>query len=193
MKINNVKPTHSAFLANEKDSNIIFQSIMENQQLKKLLYYNSNDCLSKPDLTEEQSISLIGNQIKIIPKLYVDPNYLTYLLINFDEYTPNKTNPQFRDNNVHFDIVCHYDKWMLQDFQLRPYKIAAELDSMFNNQKLSGIGRLEFQGMNQIVLNSEFAGLHLQYAAIHGEEDCKDPVTPEQSDALFTNFKRLFE
>ena len=30
----------------------------------------------------------------------------------------------------------------LDDFQLRPYKIAAELDAMFNESRLTGIGTL---------------------------------------------------
>jgi hypothetical protein len=31
---------------------------------------------------------------------------------------------------------------------LRPYKIAAEIDSMFNRKKLTGIGEIEFLGAN---------------------------------------------
>jgi hypothetical protein len=34
----------------------------------------------------------------------------------------------------------------LEDFALRPYKIAAEIDSMFNNTHLTGIGELQFIG-----------------------------------------------
>jgi hypothetical protein len=36
----------------------------------------------------------------------------------------------------------------LKDFELRPYKIAAEIDTMFNNKHLSGIGLLQFMGAN---------------------------------------------
>jgi hypothetical protein len=54
---------------------------------------------------------------------------------------------------------------------LRPYKIAAEIDTMFNGKSLTGIGELEFMGANQIVLTDEFAGLCLMYRAVHGGED----------------------
>jgi len=37
---------------------------------------------------------------------------------------------------------------MLKDSQLRPYKIAAELDTMFNGKLLTGIGELNFLGAN---------------------------------------------
>jgi hypothetical protein len=36
----------------------------------------------------------------------------------------------------------------MKDFELRPYRIAAELDSMFNNKRLTGIGDVEFLGAN---------------------------------------------
>jgi hypothetical protein len=34
----------------------------------------------------------------------------------------------------------------MRDFQLRPYRIAAELDSMFSDRHLTGIGTLQFLG-----------------------------------------------
>jgi hypothetical protein len=46
---------------------------------------------------------------------------------------------------------------------LRPYRIAAEIDSMFNNKHLTGIGTSKFAGASQIILNDEFAGICLIY------------------------------
>jgi hypothetical protein len=80
-----------------------------------------------------------------VPKLYVDGSVLNYILINFDNFTPSE-NPEFRDNTIQFHIVCHFDQWNLRDYALRPYKIAGEIDSMFNLKKLTGIGYLEFMG-----------------------------------------------
>jgi hypothetical protein len=36
----------------------------------------------------------------------------------------------------------------LRDYDLRPYRIAAEIDSMLDGEKLTGIGRIEFLGAN---------------------------------------------
>ena len=95
-------------------------------------------------------------------------------------------NPQFRDNVLEIDIICHFDQWQLTDFKLRPYKIAAEIDSMLNNQRLTGIGLTEFLGGNQILLNDEYAGLCLMYRVVHGEEDKKNMLTP-QDEKVFLN------
>lgn len=182
---------HSSFLSIEKDMNIIINKMFENDRLKKLLYYNTKDCLNKPKLTEEQTLSLINKQIKMVPKLYVDKSVLNYIIISFDNFTPSD-NPEFRDNIVEFDIICHFDQWQMNDFKLRPYRIAAEIDMLFNNQKMTGIGELQFLGANQVILTDEFAGLCLMYQAIHGEEDKKYMPNPNEEKDFIVDFDQIF-
>ena len=181
MRIDGYHIPKSSFLSMEKDTGIIVNEILKNNRLKKLLYYTTSDAMEKPNLTEDQSLSLLGTNIKIVPKLYVDGSVLNYVLINFDNFTPSE-NPEFRDNTIQFDIVCHFDQWNLRDYALRPYKIAGEIDSMFNLKKLTGIGYLEFMGATQIVLNDEFAGLCLMYRTVHGGEAEKYmPTYPDKN------------
>lgn len=178
MKVERFKPNKSSFLSVEKDLSIITKEMFKSPRLQKLLFYETTDALKKPNLTDEQALSLFGKNVKIVPKLSVDGKCLNYLIISFDNFTPNGSNPEFRDNIIEFDIICHFDQWTLSDFQLRPYRIAAEIDSLFDEKHLTGIGTLNFLGCNQIVLTDEFAGLCLMYAATHGEED-KNDYTPE--------------
>ena len=191
MKIESYKYPHSSFLSTEKDMSIIVDLFIRNDRLKKLLYYTTNDCLDKPNLTDEETFSMFGKQIKIVPKLYVDGSVLNYIIISFDNFTPSG-NPEFRDNLVEFDIICHFDQWNLKDFQLRPYKIAAEIDSMLNGKSLTGIGELEFMGATQIILTDEFAGLCLMYRAVHGGEDTKKAQNPKEQEDIVTNFDKIF-
>lgn len=135
---------------------------------------------------------MINKQIKIVPKIYIDGSVLAYIVISMDNFTPSG-NVQFRDNTISFDIICHFDQWQLLDFELRPYRIAAEIDSMFNNQHLTGIGELHFMGMNQIILNSEYAGLTLMYQATHGGEDKKGAPNPANEEKLKKNYTDLFK
>lgn len=191
MKIEGYKIPKSSFLSIDKDMGIITNQLLSNARLKKLLYYTTNDALHQPNLTDEQSIQLIGKNIKNIPKLYVDGSVLNYIIIGFDNFIPNGTNPEFRDNIIEFDIVCHYDQWTLEDFQLRPFRIAAEIDSMFNNKHLTGIGKTEFLGASQIILTDEFAGVCLMYRAVHGEEDKKQFPNPEDDKVFKEEFKDI--
>ena len=192
MKIETYSYPKSSFLSMEKDMRIIVDTIIKNNRLKKLLFYTTKDCLNKPDLTEDETLDLFGKNIKIVPKLTVDGSVLNYVIVSFDNFTGNATNPEFRDNIIEFDIICHFDQWHMKDFELRPYKIAAELDSMFNDKHLTGIGKLEFLGANQMILTDEYAGLCVMYQAIHGEEDKKNMPNPKDEANFINNFNEMF-
>lgn len=188
MKIDNAKFPKSSFLSMEKDTKIIIDNIFKNERLKRLLYYTSKDALDRPNLTEDQTLDLFGKNIKFIPKLFVDDTVRNYILISFDKFNLT-SNPEFRTNLIEFDILCHPDQWQLNDFALRPFKIAAELDSMFNNKRLTGIGTLEFVSAEEILMNNEYAGVCLLYRAVHGEEDKKFMPNPRDEERFLQDFK----
>ena len=192
MKIDGVKIPKSSFLSIEKDMGIIVDRICDNERLKRLLYYTTPDAMEKPNLTDDQMYELFKKNIRIVPKLKVDNSVLNYLVIKFDNFITNPTNPQFRDNTIEFDIICHYDQWRLKDYQLRPYRIAAELDSMLNDTHLSGIGKLEFSTTGIINMGDEYAGVCLLYRAVHGEEDKKRMPNPIDDEKFLKDFKEMY-
>ena len=192
MKIETYIEPESAFLSVDKDLSIIVERMLKNDNLKKLLYYTTKDCLNKAKLSEDESLELISKNIKLVPKVYIDRKNLVYVIIRMRNFTPNGTNPEFRDNVIEFDIICHYDQWHLKDFQLRPYRIAAEIDSMFNDRHLTGIGDLKFLAADQLLLTDEYAGFCLQYYAIHGGEDKKNMPNPRDEEQFVENFNNIF-
>ena len=193
MKIENYQFPKSSFLSIEKDLGIITNIILKNDRLKRLLYYTTPDALDRPKLTEDQSLELFEKNIKIIPKLSINQDKLNYIVISFDNFAPNANNPEFRNNIISFDILCHFDQWQLKgDFQLRPYKIAAELDYMLAGKRLTGIGKLEFMGCNQLLIDDEIAGISLNYLTIHGEEDKKDMPNPMDEAKFLEDFNNTF-
>lgn len=167
----------SSFLSTDKDLSIIIKKIMENQKLLKMLYYTQKDCLKAPDLTQEQILGMLDKQIKLVPEIKISQECPNYLIVSLDNYTPNLVNPEFRDCTIQFDILCHPDHWHMGNFQLRPHKIAGELDAMFDEQKLTGIGTTHFLGGKRLLLNNELMGFTLIYSAIHGVEDQIQPLS----------------
>lgn len=192
MKIDNVKNPESAFLAQEKDMRIIVDRMAANQRLRKLLYYTTPDALKKPEVSDQNFAKMFGKNIRNLPKLYIDKDVLNYIVISFDNFAPNGDNPEFRDNTIEFDIICHYNQWQLADsFQLRPYRIAAELDSMLDKKHLTGIGQINFIGAQQIILTDEFAGLCLLYDTIHGGEDKKYMPNPADEQMFIEDYFKM--
>ena len=174
MRIENYQFPESSFLSLEKDTKLIISKMMKNQKLLKLLKYPVRECLNGPDLTQKEIVEMLGKQIKYTPKKGIDDTLEQYVIIAFDDFTPNQTNIEFRDNYIYFDILCREDTWDLGDFQQRPYKIAGEIDAMLNRQHLTGIGTLEFLGGKVIPVKTEgWSGVTLAYSATHGKEDKK--------------------
>lgn len=188
MKLNYYHPPKSSFLSINKDMRLLVDKFLSNDRLCKLLHYTDRNALEKTKLTDDEKIGLFNKNIKIVPKLYVDGSVLNYVIISFDNFTES-SNPEFRNNIIEFDIICHFDQWQLKDFDLRPYRIAAEIDSMLNGQKLTGIGEIEFLGANQILLTDEFAGVCLMYKTYHGEEDKKKMPNPADQEKFEQEFK----
>lgn len=192
MKLRDYKTPHSSFLSMEKDLSLITDMMLKNERLKRLLHYTTPDAMDRPNLTQKETYELFGKNIKIVPKLYIDGSVLAYIIISFDNFTPNATNPEYRDNIISFDIICHFDQWQLQDFQLRPYRIAAEIDTMINEKHLTGIGTTHFLGANQIILNDQFAGVSIMYQAVNGEEDIRKMANPADEEQMAREFNELF-
>ena len=186
MRIDRVTPK-SSFLSVEKDSAIIASEILKNERLKKYLVCNIkgvDPILDNYNITSKDEFDLKEHIIKFAPKITVDSPEFNYLIIKFNGFSPNIQNPEFRNNIIEFDIVCHFDHWKLPNFQQRPFKIAAEIDSMFNKKHLTGIGVLQFVSGDPFILTDEFGGFCLRYKAIHGEEDKTPMPTPEQEKIL---------
>lgn len=187
MRVNNYFPPKSSFLSLEKDMGIILNKILDNPRILRLLYYTSKDALDKPNLNDDQILELLQKNIKIVPKIKVDKEVINYLVVSFNNFIES-SNPEFRDNVIEFDIICHLDNWQLKDFQLRPFKIAGELDSMFNKVKLTGIGLLEFLSAQEKVLSDEYAAICLKYIAYHGGEDKYRQPNPNDEERFLKDF-----
>lgn len=181
-----MKPFQSSFLSCEKDTEIILRKLFiesrpYSDDLKRLLIINTKDCLNnKTNPIYTQKLKKIGlkelmekGYIRLTPKLNFGEfeEVKSYILISFDNFTPNVSNPQFRDCTVSFDIICHTDYWDLGNYQLRPLKIIGFIDGILDNSRLTGIGTFQMMGCSQLILNEELAGYTLMYKAIHGSDD----------------------
>ena len=196
-RIHHVEKPVSSFLSVDKDTDLIISKMLKNDRLKRLLYYPKKDCITNasgecPNLTEEETRSLVDTYIRRVPRLALDEDIANYVIITFDNFVENPTNNYYRDNIIEFDIICDFDQWHIADGQLRPYRIAAEIDSMFNNQHLSGLGHLNFLGAKQMSVNDTCAGLTLFYLAVHGDEDKQGFVQEDANNQFIAEFNEMW-
>ena len=177
MKHNSYEYPKSSLLGMPKDAAIIIDRILSNPNFLRLLVYETRDWQSQPLPNGEQIKELFtSHQISSVPKIKIDSKEKTYIRLTYGTVIRNASNPEYRDNTFGIDIICHYDNWDLGDFELRPYRIAGEIDAMLDKTHLTGIGELEFVSATPYVYNEEFAGVSLTYLAVRGHEDQKNPV-----------------
>lgn len=158
-----VLTSYATFISVEKTLAEVVGLCMRNDRLKRLLYYTDKHALSLPKLNQDQSFSLLNEQIKIVPKLKVDPDTKPYIIISMDSFRPMNNLTTFRSIVLSFDILCAYDHWLLDDFKLRPYSIAGEIDGMINNSTVVESRTADFIGAKQLVLNEHLGGVTLSY------------------------------
>ena len=60
---------------------------------------------------------------------------------------------------------------------------------MFNNNKFTNVGRLEFLSAQEKVLSDEYAAVCLKYLAYHGGEDKIQQPNPNDEERFLKDFK----
>lgn len=182
-----MEPIKSSFLSCEKDFETILRRLFveskpHNEELIRLLTINMPDCLTnrtsniyKEKINNNSSLAALreAGYIRFSPEMKYSEHeeVKTYIIMSIDNFTPNTENPQFRDCVVHFDIICHTDCWEMDDYCVRPLKVAGYIDGILNNSKLSGIGTFQFMGCSKMLIGPGLAGYAVLYKAIHGGED----------------------
>lgn len=174
----------STFLSHAEDQETIWRKLFVESRpysdmLKKLLIINMPDCLDRTQDQYQRKIEqytikdLHDNQyIKATPKLSFGEHeeVKSYIMLDFDDFSPSE-NPRYRNCVISFTIISQLDYWELDDYQLRPWMIAGYVDGIMNDTRLSGIGKLQFLGAQQLVLNEYLGGVMLRYSASHSEAD----------------------
>ena len=194
------QPIYSSFLSCDKDTETIIKTLFVDSKpysdiLKRLLVVNKPDCLDTENtdyqkLIDSKSLGTLIEEgyIRLNPKIARTEfeNIRSFILITFDNFSPNRSNPEFRDCTVNFDIICYMDEWCLDDYKVRPLAIVGYIDGILNsltdknkltvrstgnNIKMSGYGSYKFLGCNLAVLNEDISMYTLSYRAEHFTED----------------------
>ena len=183
------QPLKSSFLSCEKDAETIIKKLFVtskpySDELKRLLVINTKDCLDNSNenyrkIVENTSVKELmeENYITLVPKIKLKEHeeVKSYIILTFDNFLPT-SNPEYRDCTIFFHIVCHTDCWNLDNYQMRPFKIAGIIDGLLNESRLSGIGTLQFLGFNKLNLTDDLSGYTLMFTATQGKDDTIEGV-----------------
>ena len=183
------RPLNSSFLNCERDIALILKKLFiesrpYSEELIKLLVINAKDCLDNntsevyKKAVQRMSLAKLLEEgyIRLEPKLSFEEGeeVKSYILISMDNFTPNPTNPEYRDCIISFDIICHTDQWDIGNYRIRPLKIAGYIDGILNGSKLNGIGTFQMMGCNQLILDNTLSGYTLMFKTINNIDEDKN-------------------
>lgn len=189
--VNLVPTCRSSFFSCEKDLETILKKLFvqggcHSEELKRLLVIANKDCLdNRTNQKYNEIIKGMGlkqlrekGYIKFEPKIRMPEHeeMKAYIIVTFDNFVTNATNPEFRDCVITFDVLCHLDCWDIGDYRIRPLKICGYIDGLLNNSRLSGIGTFQFVSCNELILSPQIGGYSLTYTAVHGSDDMLPPA-----------------
>ena len=165
-----LQQTQRRFAVMGKNTFLIANKLLHNQRICRLLKYQTRNPFAEMENGKPQpdvdGAELVNKQILIIPKIYDDSNEkMSYVTAIFDDFVVNQMNPEFKISTLRFDVACPYDEWMLDDESLRPYLIMQEIDSIFNESKMAGIGTLQFWRADALTLSPWIGGYSMLYKA----------------------------
>ena len=158
------KPTQRRFAVMGDNAFNMANKLMSNQRICSLLKYQVRDPFNTEKYKDVDGVELLNKQIMIIPKIFDDSTEKTsYVVAMFSGFNVNAINPDFKLSTVRFDVACPYDEWVLDEKSLRPYLMMQEIDDMFNQAQMAGIGTLQFVRADSLVLTPQIGGYSMLY------------------------------
>ena len=141
----------------------IMSRIVSDQDICKAIRYNHSDFLEQPDITNPYS--LIYENVfpyRVIPNLADEAK--TYINLSLDKW--RYINNSFKTGDIVIYIISHVDIMRTDYGSCRVDYLANKIDLMLNQTYGLGIGKLQFDGMGETIVNNNFLGLYLTYRPV---------------------------
>ena len=145
----------------------IMITIISNENICKLLYYNTPDALDKPIV--EDNYNLLNT--KFYNQTFIPPTETesTYITIFFDRFDGVDGNPYLKRGRLFINVSTHRNLWNINS-GLRVVKIIAEIDKILNKQRVSNSLTKDFFGkMNYRPISELFNSYDIWYTNIDSQ------------------------
>ena len=127
--------------------------MLNNEDIWKLLKYDTQDALEKPNLTREEKAKLIYpgasggdmDDYRVFRTPYLDDlttNQQAQLRVYLESITPDTR--LYGTVDVNIEVICHVKMIELNDYQNRAESIVWQVIKTLNGADVGGIGKLFF-------------------------------------------------
>lgn len=154
----------------------IIDFIVQNNELKLLLYYNDKDALD--GIADDILIKdLLEQNIYPYPNITVpEDNAKSFISIYlYNGKNAGANNVYQRNATIYVDILCHESLWTMDNGLIRPYLMLDDLDTQIPSIDTDSIrGNLSHVDTVYIRYNAKFCGYRLIYTVTNSSKECFD-------------------
>lgn len=144
--------------------------LLNNETIRKLLGNDSNNALNM----DAPSTKVINHYITTYPVFEFEnkEDYTQHGMINV-YITTIESDHEFEANYavLRINIVYNVDKWELINNKIRTLSISDEVVKELNGVKFSVSNTLEFDSLNELILNKQLVGYALLFKIIDGNDE----------------------
>lgn len=157
----------------EKLFSQIKTALLESSDLKKLIFYNTPDTLSRPEPTDSEAKACMYTK----PIIYIyedsaEKDISSFISIGIVEAL---IQPGSIVYSIKVSVACTRDIWDIDNDRVRPIAILSEIANTLHNRKFSAAGKLVLSVFKEVYYNEEVIG----YTALFDVEDAEKGVVNE--------------
>lgn len=172
-------PRHAAITKISEWKQKMMEGIVSDPEISKLLYYNSQDALSRPNLTEDQQYSLVDTEsdkrsvypTRYTPKVMMDQQ--SFVGLSVSGFVPQEAFAPYRTiaNNY---VMGYLYFWILVDNRImdcdegqRQDLLLEKIYNKFQDSEGYGMGRITVNDLQEVwEQNNKFGGYVLMMQVI---------------------------
>lgn len=134
----------------------IKNTLLNSADLKKLVFYNTSDALSRAEPTYNEA----EKSIYIKPIIYVYDDSPEYGISSF--ISIGLIESMVLDGSIlaslKISVACDRQIWELEDDRVRPLAILSEISNALNEAKFEAASKLVLRGVKEVYFNNELVG-----------------------------------
>lgn len=139
----------------------ITKRLLANQNLCKLLKYSDKNPLSHSDFVDTKE--LLHKRIRILPKVEPQENTESTIVLLINNGFTNSSNSEFKLLNLIVYVYVPFEKWVINDTQLRPFALMSEIQKSLDNKQIKGLGRLSLEEFSLDLITDEMGAYRMNF------------------------------
>lgn len=145
-----------------KNFKIVAEKMVKSDDLVRLLVDNRRECLLEDEKKEISKLDKRNamNQIKRIPVINKEEEDKTIIVLAIKDIIKDGEKYIY---TFDFDVLVNLENWELADYNLRTLAIVNEIDNLFTDTKMQGIGAATFVGVESLKVNESIGGYRAHY------------------------------